>query len=62
MAKPLLSSTFFTFPKFLLWSLPLFFFLVGSWLTGLLDRTTFFSFLLKAETLETKVTSHVRFP
>ena len=34
MAKPVVVSTFFTFPKFLLWSLPLGFLALTAWLTG----------------------------
>ena len=34
MAKPLISSTFFSFPKFLVWSLPLLFILIYTYLVG----------------------------
>jgi hypothetical protein len=34
MAKPLISSTFFSFPKLLVWSLPLLFILIYTYLVG----------------------------
>jgi hypothetical protein len=50
MAKPLVSSTFFSFPKLLLWSLPLLFILVYTYLFTGLDTTlkTLISFVLPA--------------
>ncbi len=60
MAKPLLSSTFFSFPKLLLWSLPLVGLLVYTWLAGGLTSITLPSFLSQAETWEHKLATHVR--
>ncbi|KAH8669081.1 putative laccase [Xylariales sp. PMI_506] len=58
MAKPLLSSTFFTFPKLLLWSLPLFVFLLGSWLAGYVDKTSVLSLLKDVQSVEQEVAAY----
>lgn len=57
MAKPVIS--FFTFPKFLLWSLPLFFLLIAAWLKGGLNVNTISAFLTRVESVEQQVASHV---
>jgi hypothetical protein len=51
MTKPLISSTFFSFPKLLLWSLPLLFILIYTYLfTGLENNlSTLISFVFPAE-------------
>ena len=49
MKKPLVSSSFFSFPKLLLWSLPLGFFLVSTWLKGGLYRDTLRQLVWKTE-------------
>jgi hypothetical protein len=51
MAKPLISSTFFSFPKLLLWSLPLLFISVYTYLSGDLRTklSEVVSFALQAE-------------
>ena len=51
MTKPLISSTFFSFPKLLLWSLPLLFILIYTYLfTGLENNlSTLISFVSPAE-------------
>lgn len=59
MAKPLVASSFFTFPKFLLWSLPLFFLLLGTWLQGGLDRSHFSAFLTHVESIIKPEIQHV---
>jgi len=52
MGKPLVSSTFFSFPKLLLWSLPLLFILIYTYLAGGLHSqiSVFVSFILPADT------------
>jgi hypothetical protein len=53
MPKPLISSTLFSFPKLLLWSLPLVLFIVYTWLSGGLPAkerlVEFVDFVLKTE-------------
>jgi hypothetical protein len=51
MAKPLISSTLFSFPKLLLWSLPLLFILIYTYLFAGLDvrLNTLISYVLQAE-------------
>jgi len=51
MAKPLISSTLFSFPKLLLWSLPLLFILLYTYLVGDLKGTvgTILSFVKNTE-------------
>jgi len=49
MKKPLIASNFFSFPKLLLWSLPLGFFLVVTWFLGVLDRDTLRLWVWKSE-------------
>jgi hypothetical protein len=51
MAKPLISSTLFSFPKLLLWSLPLLFILIYTYLFSGLDTklSTLISFISSAE-------------
>lgn len=51
MAKPLISSTLFSFPKLLLWSLPLLFIFVYMYLVGSPSTklSTFVSLVLQAE-------------
>jgi hypothetical protein len=58
MAKPLVTSTFFSFPKLLLWSLPLFVFLLGSWLTGYVDKDSILSVLHSVESVEHEVAGY----
>ena len=49
MKKPLLSSSFFSFPKLLLWSLPLGLFLVSTWLAGGLNKDKLMLLVWKTE-------------
>lgn len=62
MAKPLLSPTFFSFPKLLLWSLPLIALFVYTWLANGLAGSRLLPFILQVETWEHKLASHVRLP
>lgn len=59
MAKPLVASSFFTFPKFLLWSLPLVFLLIGAWLKGGLDGSNLSAILTHVTTVEQQVVGKV---
>jgi len=61
MAKPVVASTFFTFPKFLLWSLPLGFLALTAWLTGgSLSSTSVSEFVTRLKAVEEPLV-HVRF-
>lgn len=60
MAKPLLASTFFSFPKLLLWSLPLIAILVYTYLANGLAGSRLLPLVLQIETWEHKLASHVR--
>lgn len=55
MAKPLLSSTFLSFPKLLLWGLPLIGLLAYTWIAGGLPSNYLPSFMQQAETWEHKL-------
>jgi hypothetical protein len=55
MAKPLLSSTFLSFPKLLLWGLPLIGLLAYTWLAGGPTSNYLPSFMQQAETWEHKL-------
>jgi hypothetical protein len=55
MAKPLLSSTFLSFPKLLLWGLPLIGLLAYTWLAAGPTSNYLPSFMQQAETWEHKL-------
>ena len=55
MAKPLLSSTFLSFPKLLLWGLPLIGLLAYTWLARGPTSSYLPSFMQQAETWEHKL-------
>lgn len=60
MAKPLLSSTFFSFPKLLLWSLPIGLLVFYTYLEGGLPASTvLLQFLQQKETWDARLASHV---
>jgi len=61
MAKPVVTSTFLTFPKFLLWSLPLGFLALTAWLGGGLDSTSVSEFVTRLKTVEEPIV-HVSCP
>lgn len=59
MPKPLVSSSFFTFPKFLLWSLPLIFLLIGAWFQGALNGNAVSALWDGLKTVEQQVVNNV---
>jgi hypothetical protein len=60
MAKPVVASTFLTFPKFLLWGLPLGFLALTAWLSGGLDSTSISEFATRLKAVEEPIV-HVSF-
>ena len=59
MTKPVIASSFFTFPRFLLWSLPLFFLLLTAWLRGGLDSSAIPAFLTRIYAEEKPIIQNV---
>lgn len=55
MVKPLVSSTFLTFPKFLVWGLPLLLVLGYTWVIGRLDSNILLQIPIIIKFLQTEV-------